>query len=68
MTQAAGAHILHPVQGTTAMKHALFLLVLALAGCTGPLVVTDLTLGNGGVAISPNLPGGSGDGTVMILP
>lgn len=50
------------------MKNALFLLVLALAGCTGPLVVTDLTLGNGGVAISPNLPGGSGDGTVMILP
>jgi hypothetical protein len=44
------------------------LVLPALAGCTTPIAVTDLTIGNAGVAHSPNLPGGSADGTVLILP
>ncbi len=50
------------------MKSMVLLVLAALAGCSNPLVATNLTFGPGGVQANPTLSGDVGGATVTIDP
>lgn len=50
------------------MKSLVLLALLALAGCSNPLVATNLTFGTEGVEVNPTLSGKVGGATVTIDP
>lgn len=50
------------------MKSVALLVLLALAGCSNPLVATNLTFGPDGVRANPTLSGEVGGATVTIDP
>lgn len=50
------------------MRPVVLCCVLLLAGCSNPLVATNLTFGPGGVQANPTLSGDLGGATVTIDP
>ncbi|HLQ18342.1 MAG TPA: hypothetical protein VK146_05120 [Tabrizicola sp.] len=50
------------------MKFLVFLALVAVAGCSSPLVATNLTFGPDGVEANPTLSGRVGGATVTIDP
>ena len=50
------------------MKPLVLLALLTLAGCSNPLLATNLTLGPDGVVANPTLSGRVGGATVTIDP
>jgi hypothetical protein len=50
------------------MKPIVLLALLVLAGCSNPLVATNLTFGPDGVRANPTLSGDVGGATVTIDP
>ena len=48
------------------MKPIALLAVLALAACTDPQLGIGMSIGNGGVAVSPTLSGNLGGATVTV--
>ena len=50
------------------MKPLVLLALLAVAGCSNPLVATNLTFGPDGVQANPTLSGNVGGATVTLDP
>lgn len=50
------------------MRYAPLFVLLALAACSNPRLSTGLTIGTGGLSVSPVLSGNVGDATVSIQP
>lgn len=50
------------------MKSLVLAAILTLAGCSNPLVATNLTFGPDGVAANPTLSGRVGGATVTVDP